>query len=149
MMRLLAGIWICLVALGSSYGMTVWKLKEAAVVNSPPPPKGLEMRKLKMISVPIIANGVVQGYVVAQISFTVEPEALKKMDFAPDPFVQDEAFRTIYADDKLDFKHLERYDLNKFTKDVKAAVAKRMKSDVVDDVLVQEFNYVPVEDIRK
>jgi hypothetical protein len=61
----------------------------------------------------------------------------------------DEAFRLLYSDEKLDFKNLDRFDLLAFAKAVKVGVAGRIKSDVVEDVLIQEFNFIGAEDVRR
>ncbi len=63
----------------------------------------------------MIANGAVQGYVVVQFGFT-ETEKAASLPVPPDAFLLDEAFRIIYSDSKLDFHHLERYDVAGLTK---------------------------------
>jgi hypothetical protein len=153
LMRLLTGLWVCAVALGSSFGATQWKMKEAAAQSAAaaagPARKPSELRKLKPITVPLVARGAVQGYAVVQLSYLAEGEKLKTMDVSPDAFVMDEAFRLIYSDEKLDFKNLDRFDLIAFAKAVKLGVAGRIKIDVVEDVLVQEFNFIGAEDVRR
>ncbi|MDB5545428.1 MAG: hypothetical protein JWO64_2577 [Hyphomicrobiales bacterium] len=150
MMRLLAGVWICAVALGASFGVTQWKLAQvAAQADIKPIKKAGELRKLKSLTVPMVANGQVEGYLVAQFSFMVEGEAAKGFDSQPDAFVSDEAFRLLYADEKLDYKNLNRFDIPRFAATVKANVNARLKAEVVVDVLVQEFNYIGSEDVRK
>lgn len=152
LMRLLTGVWICVAALAASYGATQWKMKEAAAQSaaaSTPARKPAELRKLKPITVPLVARGAVQGYAVAQLSYLAEGDKLKALDVSPDSFVMDEAFRLLYSDEKLDFKNLERFDLVAFAQLIKAGVAARLKSDVVEDVLVQEFNFIGAEDVRR
>ena len=152
LMRLLTGLWICVVALGASFGVMQWKIKEAtahAAAATAPAKRPSELRKLKTITVPIIAKGAVQGYVVAQLSYLADGERLKTLDVSPDPFVLDEAFRLLYSDEKLDFQNLDRFDLITFTGSIKKGVASRIKSDVVEDVLVQEFNFIGAEDVRR
>jgi hypothetical protein len=150
MMRLLAGVWICVVALGTSYGVTKWKLGEvAAQADVKPIKKAGELRKLKSITVPLVTNGQVQGYLVAQLAYMIDADAAKNFDSQPDAFVADEAFRLLYADEKLDYKNLERFDIPRFAAGVKANANARLKADVVVDILVQEFNYIGVEEVRK
>lgn len=150
MMRLLAGLWICIVALGTSFGVTQWKLGQvAAQAETQPVKKAGELRKLKSVTIPMVASGQVQGYLVAQFSFMVDNEVAKGFDNQPDLFVSDEAFRLLYADKTLDFKNLERFDIPRFAAAVKANVNARLKADVVVDILVQEFNYIGAEDVRK
>jgi flagellar basal body-associated protein FliL len=151
-LRLVAGIWLCVVALGSSFGMTQWKMQQAASHAADAKggvKKAGELRKLKSITVPLIAGGQVQGYLVAQFAFMIDNEASKQFDTQPDAFVSDEAFRLLYADEKLDYKNLDRFNIPNFAAAVKANVNARLKTNVVADVLVQEFNFINAEDVRR
>jgi hypothetical protein len=149
MLRLVAGLWICIVALSASYGATLWKVRQASAPASPQEKKTIELRKLKVINVPMISKGIVQGYVVTQLSYSVDADAVKKLDVSPDTFVLDEAFRLIYSDEKLDFNHLDKFDLRQFRESIKENVKARLHTDVITDVLVPEFTIISIEDIRK
>jgi hypothetical protein len=109
----------------------------------------IEQKKTRVINVPIIAQGQVQGYVVAQFVYVAEAKALKALPAPPDATILDEAFRMIYAEEKVDFRKLQKADLSRLTGALKSNVAARLKSDVVRDILVQEFNYVSKDEIRK
>jgi flagellar basal body-associated protein FliL len=145
---IVAGVWACLVTLAAFYGTMTWKVahsvpsagKEAVV---------LETQKTRTISVPIVADGTVQGYVVAQFSYVIDSKALKQAPVPPEVFLLDEAFRTIYSDDKFDFKHLDKYDITKLTKDLVQRVNTRLNADLMKDVLVEEFNFFTKEDAQK
>jgi hypothetical protein len=145
---IVAGVWACLITLTAFYGTMTWKAahtgpataKDAAV---------LETQKTRVISVPIVADGTVQGYVVAQFSYVIDSKALKQAPVPPEAFLLDEAFRTIYSDDKFDFKHLDKYDITKLTKDLVQRVNTRLNADLMKDVLVEEFNFFSKEDAQK
>ena len=55
----------------------------------------------------------------------------------------DEAFRTLYGDPRLDFRHLEKYDMDGLTKKLAAAINARLGEGMVKDVLIQDFSYMP------
>ncbi|MGP9813350.1 hypothetical protein ACTZWT_17730 [Rhodopseudomonas sp. NSM] len=149
MKLLLAGVWACIVTIGASFGVSYWNESRAA----PPPAQdyldGLVYEKTKVVNVPMIAEGRVQGYVVAQLAFTADAKVLRQLPVPPEPFVVDEAFRTVYGDQNLDFKNLARYDLAQFARKVKEQVNKRLQAGVVQDVLVQDFNYVSKDQVRQ
>jgi hypothetical protein len=63
--------------------------------------------------------------------------------------VSDEAFRLLYADEKLDYRNLDRFDIPNFAATIKTNVNARLKANVVADVLVQEFNFINAEDVRR
>jgi len=110
--------------------------------------EGLQYQKTRALSVPMVENGGVQGYIVARFVYTVEARTLHQLNVPPEPFVVDEAFRRIYADDRLDFRKLSRYDLSILTTAIKQRVNERMQADVVQDVLVEDFNYVSKEEFQ-
>jgi hypothetical protein len=107
-----------------------------------------EARKTHEINVPRIKDGVIKGYAVMLLSYTVDLNALKNAAMAPDSILVDEAFRYVYNDDTVDFDHLDRFDFAKMSKALVAAINTRVKSDVVVDVGVQEFTYEPVSETR-
>jgi hypothetical protein len=143
------GVWACLVTAGASVGMSYWNEGHQTLSGKQDNVEGLVYEKTKVINVPMIADGSVQGYIVAQLVFTADARTLRQLPVPPEAFLVDEAFRRIYGDQKLDFKNLVRYDLVQFTQAVKTQVNKRLHSDVVQDILVQDFNYVSKDQIRR
>jgi hypothetical protein len=139
-------LWICAVTLGSAYTMIVIKTRHAEAFAQG---DKVGFEKTRPINVPMIANGSVQGYVVAQFSYTANGEDKKQASVPIEAFILDEAFKTLYADDKLDFRHLEKYDLPALTKYLIEKVNVRLNSPMLKDVLVEEFNYVAKEDISR
>lgn len=100
------------------------------------------------INVPMIVDGGIQGYVMAQLSFTVEKETLEKLAIKPDSFIVDEAFRTIYEGEAFNFKRMKKQDMDMLAGSIKANVNKRFGSQFVHDVLFEDLNYVPLERVR-
>ncbi len=150
MIRLLAAsLWAGLVATGSAYGV-VWHLaKGAKPAEAHAEGVGLETRKTRAINVPVVAKGAVRGYVVAQFNYTIDAQVLKALPVPPDIYLLDEAFRLLYEEDKLGGRKLDKVDLSRLTGEVAARVNARMKGDAVKDVLVGEFTYVGIEDVRR
>lgn len=149
MKLLLTGVWACLVTVGTSLGISYWKESAAALPAKQEQPEGLVYEKVKPINVPMIAEGNVQGYVITQLVFTADAKVLRQLPVPPEPFVVDETFRTLYGDQKLDFKNLARYDLTQFAQAVRAQVNKRLQVDALQEVLVQDFNYVSKDQLRR
>lgn len=146
---LMTGIWACIVTVGASLALSFYKESEAAIPAGQERSEGLVYDKTPVINVPMIANGSVQGYIVTQLVFTADAKVVRQLPVPPEAFVVDEAFRSIYGDDKIDFKNLARYDLARFAQAVREQVNKRFQVDVLQDVLVQDFNYVSKDQIRR
>jgi hypothetical protein len=94
----------------------------------------------------MIADGNVGGYVVAQFVYLSDP--LEGQLYPPDAFIADEAFRKLNVD-KVDFNHLEKYDVAALTKDLVKKVNQRLGAEIVKDILIEQFNYVPRHDISR
>jgi hypothetical protein len=149
MIKLIAScVWICLLTSAAAYAAIFVNGIHAAA----PPPKeqsspAMEYKKLPAISIPMIADGAVQGYVVAELGYTYDQNA--KAPVPPDAYLLDETFRKVYSDTTIDFRHLEKYDVNGMTRDLARRVNQRLHAAVVKDVLVQAMNFVPKSDIPK
>ena len=149
MIRLiLAGLWVCILTVGASYGVAYWKETGSLLAPKDEYLDGLQYQKTRALSVPMVENGSVQGYIVARFVYTVEARTLHQLTVPPEPFVVDEAFRRIYADERLDFRKLARYDLSVLTAAIKQRVNERMHADVVQDVMIEDFNYVSQEQFQ-
>ncbi|MEE7476580.1 hypothetical protein [Methylobacterium hispanicum] len=144
---LVTGLWICAVTIASCYGAVTWggglfaKKTEAYL-------EGLQYQKLAPINIPMIAEGRVQGYVIAVLVFTADARLMHTLPVPPNAFVVDEAFRQIYADPSLDFRKLAKYDITRRLAEVRSAVNGRLGAEVVKDVLVDEMNFVPKREVR-
>jgi len=79
----------------------------------------------------------------------VDKTAAKHLPVSPEAILLDEAFRAIYSDGRLNFCHLEKYDLDRLTQDLIGRVRQRLSSDAVKDVIVQEFNFVSLSDLKR
>ncbi len=134
------GLWVALVALGATYASASFTANRKAV-GLEQSASAVQSEKTRVINVPVIAHGAVQGFVVAQFGYTADAAIMKKLTVSPDVFILDEAFRTLYSDDHLDFAHLEKYDIAKLTSHLVKATNERLGADVIKAVLIQDFTY--------
>jgi hypothetical protein len=146
---ILAGTWACVVTLGASYAAVSWHAPQAAVeAEVEKLYGGLETVRTRMISVPVIRSGALQGYVMAQFSFTADAKTMKTLSVKADMVVLDEAFKAIYSEDALDFRKLAQQDLPGLAKRIVSGSNKRFGVPIIEDIFVQEFNYVSKDGIR-
>ena len=137
----LIAIWACAVMFGASVEVGAF-LKTRAQATPAADSASSETRKTKEINVPIIRDGGVKGFVVLQLSYVVDLVEAKKLPVEPDPFVVDEAFRYIFDDDKIDFTHLDKIELDKMLSALIFRVNTRTKSQVITDMGVIECNFL-------
>ena len=149
MMKILvAGIWMAATMLASGYGTTQYLAAQKRIGGEEEPSfVGLDYETVKPVNVPVLFEGTLQGYVVAKLVFTADSDVLRRLPVPPHPFLVDEAFRRLYSDDTLDFRNLERYDLDALTEHLKQKTNARIGRKVVHDVLVEEFNYFDKNDV--
>jgi hypothetical protein len=145
---ILSAVWICIITLVSSYTAASWKSRGTIAATGDEGLTGLNYTKTEPINVPIIVDGGVKGYVVAQFVYTADASSLKQLSVPPDAFILDAAFRTIYDDDRIDFDHLERFDLASLTTKLKEDANKRFGIELLQDVLVEQFTFVTKEEVR-
>lgn len=149
MMKLLVvGVWGAIVTAGAAYGAAVW-------LSGAPPEKpieeafgGIDYVKLEPLSVPVIRDGAVAGYVVTRIVYAIDTTTQKKLGVAPDPFLADETFRTVYSTAPVNVRHPEEYDLEALAAAIRKNVNARLKGDVLRDVLIQQFDFVDRSQLR-
>lgn len=145
---LLIGLWVCVVALGSSYFSARMGNGSSAATATAEEAAAVEYIKTDMISVPIIRSGKVQGYLVTQLSFAVNKAETTKLAFEPTPYLIDSAFRSIYENSSFDFSRLEPQDLASLSAKIAESANIKLGGPVVKDVLVNEVNYLGRDDVR-
>jgi hypothetical protein len=139
---LAVAVWSVAALIAGNYGASYVMRMQASKAAVNPQERAFETRKSREISVPIIRDGVVKGYVVVQLNYVVDLEAVKGVKVPPEPFVVDETFQYIYGDDKIDFSRLDRVDIGKMTESLIQRVNARMRANVITDMGVAEFNFL-------
>jgi hypothetical protein len=149
MIRLLAiGVWVCIVTLLSSYAAVVWKAPHAHSKEVEIPPDARATIKLKMLSVPIIREGEHQGYVVVQFEVTADAALAKRYAARSELVIADEAFKTVYGEEDVDFRKLRKQDLAMLTSKIVENVNKRFGTRFAEEAFIQVLNYVPKNETR-
>jgi len=145
--NVIAGFWVCAVTLGSCYAAVTWMVGRAPA-DEQPHYEGLQYKKIPPLNIPIIAEGAVQGYVVANFVFTADSRTLREISVPPEAFIQDEVFRYVYSDETLDFRRLSRYNVNGMISNVRERINKRLGAEIVKEILIENFNFISKSDIR-
>lgn len=142
---LLVSIWIVSATLGATYfGATMQggssPAEEPTAAAKPTP------IKLKSMTVPVVSGGAIQGFVLTQLSVLARPDLLKNLPQPSDLLLNDEAFKTIYGEEQIDFRRMEKLDLVKLSKKICDSINKRAGAPVVEDVFFQELHFMNKHD---
>ena len=145
---LIAGVWASLMSLGTAFGVMTWQNAKTDEVVAPPPPTA-KLLSTKTISVPMLLDGQVRGYVVSRFEFTADTSKISSSGATPESLVADEAFKLIYSRSAMDVQIAKKHDLQALTKAIGHGVNERLGSAVIEDVLIESWSYLSKEDLEK
>ena len=147
---LFAGIWLCGVVFATSHLAADWRASRLADAGADETYfAGIVYEKTRPISVPIVRDGAISGYVVAQFVYTIDTDDLRRLGVPPESFVLDETFRRLFADESIDFANLRAFDMKAFLDGLTQGVNARIGAPVIRELLVEEFNFVDPSQIRQ
>lgn len=149
MIRIIAiGLWICAVAFGSLFLAVRQNVSSSGEVQAATSGfGGVDYVKTDVMSVPIISNGGVAGYVVTQLVYTVDSNIRKKLTVPLEFFINDEIFRKFYGS-YSDTKEVEKVSFEDVRASIITDLNARFPEPVIKDLLVEQFNYISAEEIR-
>lgn len=142
------GVWVCAVTLASSYGAAYWAAGANFGKAEDPYLPGLEYKRVPTITVPMIIDGQIKGYVIAKLVFTADAGTLKKLTVDPIIFVVNDAFGEIYTNGRVEAGKISKYNLKDMTDRIKDKVNARLNGPVVQEILIDGINYIDKNDIR-
>lgn len=142
-----------LVAIGSALGAGYYAIGAASKNDSKAAAGtdhfgGIDYVKIPSFAVPVIQDGVLEGYIVSEWVFTIDAKTKAALSVPPEIFIREDAFRSLYGEVVVDFDNLDRVDLVKLAEAIRLNVNKRIETDAITSVLVQKFDYVESKDIR-
>ncbi len=143
-----AAIWICAVTLGA----VIYSFQTAGAKpdDAPPPPLlgGLDYMKSEMISVPVLKQGIVEGYFLGRFVYTVEPEKMALLSVPPESLIMDQVYSYIFGNPQLDFARSDRIDLDAFRANIRESINTRLGQELIHDVLIEQVDFLTKEEIR-
>ena len=145
---LLLAVITCLSTLGGLYGATTWKASAKAATAAGDQGK-LQMLKTRMVSVPLLSNGEVLGYVVTRLQFVADMGLANLSTVQPEVFVADEAFRQIYEKAPEDMKSGRKQVVRELAASVASGANTRMGRDVVKDVMIDSWAFLSKQDMMR
>jgi hypothetical protein len=145
---IVAGLWICAASIGAVFFSFQW----SGAKDAPEPPPalfgGLDYVKTEVLSVPVLKQGGVVGYFLAQLVYTVEPERAKKLSVPAETLFSDELYTYLFANPGIDFTETKKLDLDQFRNGVREAINKRLGEELIHDVMIEQVDYLSKEEIR-
>jgi hypothetical protein len=142
------GVWVIIVTAAATFGAVHLKSFTNGGEQSAQEDLGVEELKAEMTSVPMIRGGEIIGYLIIQLSFQADRRVLAEKQLEPMPYLNDAAFRVIFASTDVDFRRLRGSDLDSMTAAITKEANARIGGEMIRQVLIQQLNFVRKEDIR-
>lgn len=145
----LGGLWLCAVVALSAHLAADWRARAAAGAAAEPTYfSGVTYEKTRPVTVPIVREGRIAGYVMAQFVYTADARELRELRVPPESFIMDATFQALFSDETIDFADLRAFDMRGFLGGLVRTVNDRLGQPVVRDLLVEEFNFVDPAQLR-
>ncbi|AQX18631.1 MULTISPECIES: hypothetical protein [unclassified Bartonella] len=149
MIRMIAmGLWVCLVALGALvFSLRVNAVDPNTSEKSAPVAVEIGSNNTEVMSVPILVDGDVQGYIIAQFAYVVDKTAEKEISIPVGVLINDTIFQYFWGS-YSDVRAIEKVKFEMIKERIIDDVNKRFSKAVLKDLLVKQFNYLSVDQIR-
>ncbi|KAA3506340.1 hypothetical protein GOZ89_08255 [Agrobacterium vitis] len=143
----IAGVWACIVALVAVYfSIQVATAPPPVEVAKAPP---TEVVRGEAITVPFLENGKVKGYFIGRFSFMVDKEKAGAMQMPMTELMTDQLFTLLVGNSMVDLSKSTKLDIDGFKQAIKTGINKRLGSDVINDVLIEQLDFLGKDDIRE
>ncbi|MBZ9695100.1 MULTISPECIES: hypothetical protein [unclassified Mesorhizobium] len=141
-------VWICAATLGAVF-YSFQAAGEQGVGEKPKPMLGgLDYVKTDIISVPLIHDSKIDGYFLAKLVYTVEPEQIKKLSIPAEALITDQVYTYLYANPQIDFTKKATLDLDAFRATIRDTINTRVGATLVHEVLIDQVNFLSKDEIR-
>ena len=109
---------------------------------------GVDYVKSPSFAVPVIQNGLMEGYIVTEWVFTIDAKTKAALTVPPEIFIREDAFRSIYGEVVVDFDNLDRVDLVALAETIRSNVNKRLGTEAITSAMVQKFDFIASDKVR-
>ncbi|KRB19333.1 MULTISPECIES: hypothetical protein [Mesorhizobium] len=141
-------VWVCAATLGAVF-YSFQAAGDRGVGEKPKPMLGgLDYVKTDVISVPLIHDSRIDGYFLAKLVYTVEPEQIKKLSIPAEALITDQVYSYLYAHPQIDFGKKQPIDLDTFRAAIRDTVNARVGATLVHEVLIDQVNFLSKDEIR-
>jgi hypothetical protein len=147
MVKMIAlGIIVTVATLAGAYaGLVTSQPKAPTNTNEQEP---VEFVKLDATSVPIIRDGGIMGYVVVRSAFSASAKDVKQNRTSMTVFVAEALFKSIYAEQGLNFAAMKPLQLDALTEGTTKAANARIGRDAIKQLAIESLSFLTVEEVR-
>lgn len=131
------------------FGLNQYMIQQANAVESVASAEDKVLQvKTEMTGIPVIVEGAVSGYIVFQISSTIDSSKLLPPDLNVVPYILDAAIRASYQSTEDGLLKFDAVFIKKLADLIRVETNKKLNAEIVAAVNVEQFNFVPKNEIR-
>ncbi|MDB5551159.1 MAG: hypothetical protein JWL86_1143 [Rhizobium sp.] len=145
---ILTGVWVAVVTLGSVYFSIQMSKAPDPAAEEAKKKAVQELVKGEVVTFPVIAQGRVEGYFLTRTSFITDKTKLAEITLPIPELLTDEMYTELVGDKVIRVSENRNFDLKAFKARVKEALNKKLGSEVVLDVIVEQIDYLSKEEIQ-
>lgn len=142
------GFWVCLVTLGAVFFSVQMATAPVADIGDKAKKDPGQLVRGEPITVPLIADGAIKGYFLGRVSFMMNKDKIKGVELPMTEIMTDEMFTLLVGNKMVDITSMSSFDLTAFRETIKTDLNKRLGEGFVEEVLVEQLDYLSKEDIR-
>ena len=145
---ILTGVWVAAVALGTVYASI--ELSKPGDPNAEEAAKKAvqELVRGELTTYPVIADGRVEGYFLAKLSYIADKTKVAAITLPIGPLITDELYSALVGEKVIRIGYTRNLDVKVFRERVKEAVNKRLGDEVVFDVIIEQIDYMSKEALQ-
>src|SRR5262249_41350981 len=119
-----AALWLCAVTIGAVFFS--FQMSTASSNQEPPPPLlgGLDYVGTQVISVPVLTDKGIVGYLLTRLVFTIEREDLQKLSVPAQTLFTDQLYSYLFANPNVDFTQVKTLDLDALRNGIRDSINK-------------------------
>lgn len=145
----LTGIWVAIVTLGSVY-LSIQLSKPADPAAEEAKKKAVqELVRGEQVTLPVISNGSVEGYFLTKASYIVDKSKMEGITLPIPALLTDEMFTALVGDRVIRVEDNRDLDVKALRERIRKALNKRLGTEAVVDVILEQVDYLSKADIRK
>lgn len=145
---IIAGVWVCIVSLGAVYVSVYMATAPAEISEDELRRARLELVRGEAITIPMIADGAVQGYFLGRISFMMDKEKIKGLQLPMTELMTDELFTLLVGSRMVNISDTAAFDIATFRETIKNDMNQRLGDSYIEEVLVEQLDYLSKADVR-
>lgn len=139
------GFWAVILVAGSAYYFSV--MAGAGKDGEAQSQAHYDLYTLDTMSVPIIRNNEIRGYVLIEAVFSINPDVSSKLPFPVEYQIRDAVYEALFTDRELDIFQLDKLD-TRLEKEKIRQTANAKYPDLVGDIKLQYFDFMSKDEVR-